>query len=237
MIPRRYRSQAAAERAKNRIERDVPRARVEIEPDRSLTVWVYPAALTPAQREALTGCTVRTPAPPSPSTPLLEPVPPREVKNPSKTERPVAVCREIFDRFWKEGRIDERKAAIDECVARGVTLNTAKTIYPQYRAEKGLPSSVRLARARTRSRVDLTPNGRPQGLRVCNGVSEPMPGTKAAEVWNMADVLHRKLGRVPKRGEVRARLPNIGMDTIKIAFPKWRKFHALPDPGQHHKRG
>jgi hypothetical protein len=235
---RRYRSHAAAERAKNRIERDVPQARVEIEFDLSLTVWVYEAALTPTQRRALDGCEVKTPGRPSPSAPLLPPVKAREIQNPSKVERPLAVCREVFEEFWRDGRIDERKAAIEECVARGVTFNTAKTIYPQFRADKGLPTSVRVSRSRARrSPIALKAHDRPSAVRVCNGVSEPSEGSFAREVWDMADVLYRTLGRVPRRGEVAQRLPDVNEWTIESAFPQWRKFHALPYPGQYHKRG
>ena len=59
-------------------------------------------------------------------------------------------------------------------------------------------------------------------------MTEPTVGTYARAVWDMADVLHRKSGRVPERKEVVGKLSGVSLDTIKLAYPAWRKFHGLP---------
>lgn len=235
---KRYRSIAAAERAKARVERDVPQARVEVNEDRTLTVWVYTAALTPRQREIVEEHDHRTPAAPSPRTPLLASRAYRPSTNPSRVRNPGEVCGEIFGRRHAEGVFDNRKAAIDEAIEAGVNSNTAKVYYQQFRQKLGLPGirKTRKARASHKSPVSLSAHGRPAALRVCNGVTEPAVGTLRREVWDMADVLHRSLGRVPMRGEVEERLTSASKDTVKKAYIAWRHFHNLPFAGQYHKR-
>jgi hypothetical protein len=234
MSAKRYRSREAAERAALRVRRDVPSALVKVNSDNSLTVHVHSVALTPEQRQTVAEHDVQTPKAPNPKTPLLPPLKPRTAKEPSTVREPVKVAREVFTRYYAEGRIDDRKAAIDEAIAAGVTPNTASTIYYTFRADLGLPASVRKVRALQRSPVSL--KATPAAVRVCNGVTEPSPGTKAREVWDMADALHAKWKRPPKRGEVREKLPGLTLETVKKAYVAWRRFHAIPQQHQHHNR-
>lgn len=234
MSPKRYRSRAAAERAATRVKRSVPQAHVEVNFDNSLSVYVYTAALTPRERRAIEEHDVQEPAPPSPKTPLLRPRKARAEACTSSAAEPVKLAREIFARYHADGRLDDRKAAVEEAIAAGVTPNTAKTIYYVFRGEVGLPRSVRRARASRRSPVKLA--AAPTAVRVCNGVAEPAVGTKAREVWDMADALHAKLGRPPKRGEVGEKIVDLAPETLKKSYVAWRRFHAIPRQGQHHNR-
>lgn len=235
MPPKRYRSRAAAERAATRVKRDVPQAHVEVNFDNSLSVYVYTAALTPGERRAIEEHDVQEPKAPSPKTPLLERRTRPAVLEPSTVAEPGKVCREVFARYLADGRLDDRKAAIEEAIAAGVTPNTAKTIYYVFRGEVGLPRSVRRARASRRSPVKL--KATPTAVRVCNGVAEPALGTKAREVWDVADALHAKFRRPPKRGEVGRQIADVSPETLKRSYVAWRKFHAIPRQGQYHERG
>lgn len=233
-----YRSRAASEEAARRIRHEIPTAKVVVQDDLTLAVYAYEASLTPAQRALLTGHRVLVPEAPSPSAPLLPPQRARPAtKNPSTVAEPVRVAREVFEEFYQRGQLDDRKGAIDAALAKGVTVNTAKMVYRQFRESKGLLGSIQIVRRRAKAKAaKLTVEKQPTAVRVCNGITEPAAGSKAREVWDMADLLHRKLRRVPKRGEVSFRLPDIGYETIKLAFPKWRRFHALAYAGQHHKK-
>jgi hypothetical protein len=233
----RHRSRAAAEREAARVGRDLPFAEVSVDPDNSVRVRVTEARLTPSQRERIAACHVAPPAPPSPESPVLPTFrDTREVRERSTIENPTEKAYEIFEKHYRAGDIDNRKDILDECVAAGIAFNTAKTLYPKFRASKGLPSSVRVARAKARGAAVSLSSRRPSAVKVQNGIAEPAPGTYAREVWAMADTLLRKTGRVPKRGEVALRLPHVHHETMKTAFPRWRRFHALPSAGQHHQR-
>ena len=237
---KRYRSTAAAERAKNRIERDVPQARVEINDDLGLVIWCYPEALTPAQRESIEAHDVRRPAAPSPRSPMFAPVkkPPASQWSHSTVENPAAVCVAIFERYRAEGRLDDRASAMREALAAGVNPNTAKTYYARYRERVGLPKSVRVVRRRLKARSPIKLSAKPpEGRRVCNGQQEPATNTRTREIWDMCDVLHRKLGRPPALGEVRQRLPGRAANSVTKGYQAWRRFHAIPPQGQYHKRG
>lgn len=236
----KYRSRAAAQRAVSRISRDVPQVHVEINFDNTLTVYAYRSALSPADLARLEGHEVKEPPAPDPSTPLLRPVKPRGCharKNPPSTvKNPAKVCRDLLNKWHEEGRLDERTEALKALVALGVNPNTAKVYYAKVRGEKGLDKSIRRARARSRSPASLRPFFKPTAAKVCNGIQEPALGTKSREVWDMADVVYRRLGRTPKRGEVAAHLPGVTAELMKSAFPRWRKFHGLTSAGQYHNR-
>lgn len=238
MASKRYRSRGAAERAKNRIEREIPQANVEIHSDNSLTVYAYTSALSPSQRDFLAEYDHREPAKPSPSTPLLAPHkynPPTEF---SKVPNAKPVAYEILDRYRLAGMFHERKKAIAEIIEAGVAPNTASAYYTRYRREHNIPGIYRRNRivAADKSPVDLSAKPRPTAVRVCNGVAEPVRGTLRREVWDMADKLHEKLGRPPMRGEVAERIFDASAETIKRAYINWRKFHNIPRQPQYHRR-
>jgi hypothetical protein len=141
---------------------------------------------------------------------------------------PAAVCADVFERYRIAGDLDNRTAALAEAVAAGVNPNTAKTYYSRYRERMGLPKSVQAVRRvlRDRSRVSLSAK-RPEGRKVCNGEAEPAPGTIRREVWDMSDILHRNLRRVPKPSEVAARLPGLSIHSVRKYRQEWHTFHAL----------
>lgn len=235
----RYRTTAAAERIAAQIKRAIPNADVEVAVDNSLVIRCYPETMTPAQRVLIEGHDVRRPVAPSPLRPLFAKKATPKIVDRSTVPNPSEVCRRVFSQFFDEGRIDERTEALKACVAEGVAINTARVYYPRFRAEKGITSSVRHARrgaiANAKPPVVLGLKS-PVGRLVKNGVSEPIPGTLAAEVWDMCEILRTRLKRPPKRGEVRLRLPSISLSTLARAFKEWRTFHNLPPLGQFHVR-
>jgi hypothetical protein len=102
--------------------------------------------LTPEVRELLAPFTVTYPAPPALDKPLVRPA--REAMKPyakwdfSSCDTPVAVAWEVFGAYLREGRIDERKAAIADAMAAGVQRNTAHTQYRLFRVKHGMPGAV-----------------------------------------------------------------------------------------------
>lgn len=228
--PKKYRSRAAAERARARVYRDVPGCRVEVRSDNALTVWVHLAALSPKQAAVVEEHDLRAPAPPNPAKPLLPPFKRPKVQNRSTIENAWQVCCEVFDRYRAEGRFLDRGEILAELLALGVTENTAKTYYTRYRTINKLPRlyTNRTAVDRRVSPVRLSATNRPlaSGARVRNGVAEPATGSLRREVWDMADLLYRRLGRSPVHGEVSARLTIPSRDTIKNAMATWRRFHG-----------
>lgn len=231
-----YRSPAAAQRAANRVSREIEHARCEVVGS-GLIVYAYEATLTPGQREWLATQKIEITAPPAPSPaePLFKKRRPQTVTNPSKVENAVAVAREIFERYHAEDRLDARTEAVEEAIFAGVNPNTAKTIYARFREEKGLPGirASRRAKARKTALALSAKHTRPTGQKAQNGIAHPTPGTIMGDVWAGADLMTRKLGRPVKRGELARQLPGVNEHSLAIYHKKWAKYHGHR-PGQHH---
>ena len=232
----KYLSQAAAEHAAKVLGGQILHARIEVTRERSLRVWTYPETLSPAQRKLLEPHELIRPTAPDPTTPLLQPRKkrPKALWGSSEVEKPAAVCMTICENYRGAGRIDDRAAILAELIELGVNPNTAKTYYTRFRVSIGLPKSVRAVRraAAEQSKTKLTDKRPAVGLRTQNGITEPLPSTSKKEVWDMADLMYRRIDRSPTQAEMRLRLSHIPAETIKVYLHQWRKFHALKNERQ-----
>lgn len=215
----------------DRVRKLLPGAPVRVE-DGRLVVSVHPATLTPSQLAALAACRIEEPPPPRPDKPLLSPRPPRPpARNRSTVPQPHAVCREIFERYLEERRADDRKGFMKEAKAAGVAQETASRFFRDARRAAGLSPSVRASHARTRKRRDGATPDMTDASRVRNGIPEPVPGSVRREVWDMADLLWKALGRSPDWKELQRRLAHVNRHSVKKALYRWRRFHGIETKG------